>query len=179
MWMNRTLGKLRAASSRQWVPKMLVLRKGKRPQCCGPHASRRQSAPRRQTALEQFTQNLSIGDVAANELVARIVRDIREALRVASVGQSIEIDDFDVAAGTEKKANEISADKPAPPVTRTFNYCPSFLKIEAANANQSQPVNASHLESVSLYRKRDATGPEQKSGQAELKSPERMASDLI
>jgi hypothetical protein len=112
-------------------------------------------------------------------LVARIVRDIREALRVACVGQFIEIDDFDVAAGTEKKANEIRADKPRSARNENFQLLPSFLKIEAANANQSQPVNASHLESVSLYRKRDATGPEQKSGQAELKSPERMASDLI
>jgi hypothetical protein len=62
--------------------------------------------------LEQLTDRFSVGDVAANEVIAWIMRDIREALRVAGVGQFVEIEDFDVTAGVEKKAYEVRTDKP-------------------------------------------------------------------
>src|ERR1700719_2823460 len=48
---------------------------------------------------EQFSDCRTVGDVTANEVVARIMRDVREAFRVDCVGQLVEIDDFDVAAG--------------------------------------------------------------------------------
>ncbi len=86
------------------------------------------------TLPEQITDRATVGDVAANEAIAPIIHDIREALGIAGVRQLIEIDNFNLAAGVQKKPHEIGADKPRSTCNENFQSLPSFFEIEIASS---------------------------------------------
>ncbi len=106
-------------------------------------------------SAEKFGNGSPVGDVASNERVPLVLCDVGQILRVACVGQLVEIEDFDVAAGVQEKANEISADKAYTARDQNSQSPPSFLTIRTLAAIRLlAPVilNLRRVEVVSLAR---------------------------
>src|SRR5579863_9790637 len=78
---------------------------------------------------EKIGNGSPVGDVAPNEGVPSVVRDVGQILRVARVGQLVESDDFHVAARVQQETNEISADKACTTRDQNSQSLPSFLII--------------------------------------------------
>src|SRR5215472_9166581 len=64
-----------------------------------------------QTGAKDFFNGSRVSDVAPDEFVTRILDDLREAFRIAGVGQLVKVNDFGVAAGVEQEPDEIRADE--------------------------------------------------------------------
>lgn len=56
----------------------------------------------------------SVADVSLNELITRIVRDIRQAVEIPGVGQRVEIENARLFFIFEKIMDEIRANEPRP-----------------------------------------------------------------
>jgi hypothetical protein len=64
--------------------------------------------------LEYAVHRILVGDVSSHKLVAWILGDIRKALRIAGVRQTIEIYDFDVTTAIDQMAYKIRPNKSCP-----------------------------------------------------------------
>ena len=61
--------------------------------------------------LHQFPDEGRVADVAADEEVARVGREVREVRGVARVGQGVQVDDRAVGVARELVAHEVRADE--------------------------------------------------------------------
>ena len=63
-------------------------------------------------ALDQRSRDHRIGDVAADEGVARVIHQVVQILEPAAVGQLVERRDAPVGVRGERIADEVAADEP-------------------------------------------------------------------
>jgi hypothetical protein len=52
-----------------------------------------------ETAFKYLVDRLLVGDVATDEVIAGILRHIRQAFRVSCVGKLVEVEELEIAAG--------------------------------------------------------------------------------
>src|SRR5262249_39954657 len=64
-------------------------------------------------SAERGFDSRAIGDIPANESIAGVLGDVREVLKVARVGEAVEVDDRNRRIGFEEIANEVAAEDPA------------------------------------------------------------------
>src|ERR1700741_1881748 len=62
-------------------------------------------------ALEYFVHCLLVGNVAAYEMIAGILGNIRQTFYVTRVGKLVEVEEFDIAADLQQIADKIRTDK--------------------------------------------------------------------
>ena len=88
-----------------------------------------------ESALENVRYRGGIADVTTNEVVARVRREIAEALGISGVRELIEIYDADVAAGGKNVPNKIRPDKTCSPSHQKFQGNSPFKGSTRSTAN--------------------------------------------
>src|SRR5439155_2152312 len=79
-------------------------------------------------ATHSVAHSVAVGDVAVDELVARVVRHGGEIGKVAGVGKAVKVDDLQLRIGFQQVVNEIAADEAAASRYQDRTHEDSFLK---------------------------------------------------
>src|SRR5262245_52222231 len=78
--------------------------------------------------LEDLTNLLGIGDVAANETVARIFGDFFQVAKISGIREQVQVEDFNVLTRTQNVSHETGTDETGSAGNEQL-HC--FLRIEA------------------------------------------------
>src|ERR1700741_192611 len=90
-------------------------------------------------ALKYFAHCLLVGNVAAHEVIAGILGNIRQTFYVTRVGKLVEVKEFDIAADLKQIAHKIRTDKAGSAGNEDF-HVPSFHGTSRTITSVSQSL---------------------------------------